>query len=245
MRSAIILMVPKTARPTLRVRPTTLPWRLRTAEMRCNVRSIPARLSPLKGLIREVTYFISSSVTSWGERTISRWGKRASGGRPRSITTSRRSWSSVSWARGRLTCGGSAARKASRSSTICFISGTGCFISGTGGNKGGLAGPGDQLFHQQGVLPYLAEAIGHEKPLQLLLEGEGKAEKRATAPQPSQGVAQQPLQALRGGQDFQGAPSPFLLQPEPALGPSLLFPDPFCSPPLLALPPLLKAHALR
>src|SRR3990172_13165368 len=189
MRSAIILMVPKTALPTLRVRPITLPWRLRTAEMRCRVRSIPARLSPLKGLIREVTYFMSSSVTSWGERMTSRWGKRASGGRPRSMTTSRRSWISVSWARGRLTCGGRGARKASRASTICFISctgcfmsGGGCFISGTGGNEGGLAGPGDQLFHHQGVLPYLAEAIGHEKPLQVLLEGEGKAEQRATAP---------------------------------------------------------------
>ena len=41
-------MVPNTARPMRQVRPTTLPARLRMAEMRCSVRSIPARLSSPK-----------------------------------------------------------------------------------------------------------------------------------------------------------------------------------------------------
>ena len=46
-RSRIILIVPKTARPTLHVKPITLPCRFRRELIRCNVFSIPARLSPL------------------------------------------------------------------------------------------------------------------------------------------------------------------------------------------------------
>ena len=41
----MIAIVPKTARPTRHVSPTILPLRLRIAEMRWSVRSMPARLS--------------------------------------------------------------------------------------------------------------------------------------------------------------------------------------------------------
>ena len=43
--SRMMAMVPKTARPTRQVSPTMRPARLRMAEMRCSVRSMPARLS--------------------------------------------------------------------------------------------------------------------------------------------------------------------------------------------------------
>ena len=43
--SRMMSIVPNTARPTRQVRPTTLPERLRMAQMRCSVRSMPARLS--------------------------------------------------------------------------------------------------------------------------------------------------------------------------------------------------------
>ena len=45
-------MVPKTARPTRQVSPTMRPRRLRMAEMRCRVRSMPARLSSPNSLTR-------------------------------------------------------------------------------------------------------------------------------------------------------------------------------------------------
>ena len=54
-RSSIIFIVPKTARPTRQVSPTMRRLRLRIAEMRCRVRSIPARLSSPKLPIRETT----------------------------------------------------------------------------------------------------------------------------------------------------------------------------------------------
>ena len=41
----MISIVPNTARPMRQVRPTIFPFRLRIAEMRCSVRSMPARLS--------------------------------------------------------------------------------------------------------------------------------------------------------------------------------------------------------
>ena len=46
------------------VRPTTLPARLRIAEMRWSVRSMPARLSPPNWPMREITKAMSSAVTS-------------------------------------------------------------------------------------------------------------------------------------------------------------------------------------
>ena len=100
MRSSIILMVPKIARPTRQVSPTMRPSRLRMAEIRCRVRSIPARLSSPKVLMRAVTYSISDSVTSWELRTASRCGKRASGERPRSRTTSSSSLMFSCWHNG-------------------------------------------------------------------------------------------------------------------------------------------------
>jgi hypothetical protein len=45
-RSTTISAEPAIARPTRHVSPTTLPARLRIAEMRCSVLSMPARLSP-------------------------------------------------------------------------------------------------------------------------------------------------------------------------------------------------------
>ena len=45
IRSRTMSTVPETALPTRQVSPTTSPVRLRMAEMRCKVRSIPARLS--------------------------------------------------------------------------------------------------------------------------------------------------------------------------------------------------------
>jgi len=55
MRSSMTLMVPKMARPTRQVSPTMRPLRLRKQEMRCRVRSIPARLSPPNSPMRETT----------------------------------------------------------------------------------------------------------------------------------------------------------------------------------------------
>ncbi len=45
-RSAASAALPQTARPARQVRPMTRPSRLRRQEMRCSVRSMPARLSP-------------------------------------------------------------------------------------------------------------------------------------------------------------------------------------------------------
>ena len=47
-KSRIMVMVPYTARPMRQVKPIISPWRLRMALIRWRVRSIPARLSPLK-----------------------------------------------------------------------------------------------------------------------------------------------------------------------------------------------------
>ncbi|MBA7653344.1 hypothetical protein ES703_61192 [subsurface metagenome] len=55
IRSSIIFIVPKTARPTRQVSPIMRPLRLRIAEIRCRVRSMPARLSSPKLLTREAT----------------------------------------------------------------------------------------------------------------------------------------------------------------------------------------------
>ncbi len=83
-----ISMVPNTARPTRRVRPTTSPLRFLMAEIRCRVRSMPARLSPLNSPIRATTWASSSRLTGFSASRSTRSGKRASGALPRSITTS-------------------------------------------------------------------------------------------------------------------------------------------------------------
>ena len=89
MWSRRISIVPKTERPTRQVRPTTRSARFLIAEMRCSVRSIPARLSPPKSPMREITHERSSSVTSRSNSVTSPEVSRASGRRPRSMTTSR------------------------------------------------------------------------------------------------------------------------------------------------------------
>ena len=48
-------IVPNTARPTRQVRPTMRPLRLRMQEMRCSVRSMPARLSLVNSPMRATT----------------------------------------------------------------------------------------------------------------------------------------------------------------------------------------------
>ncbi len=55
IKSAIISIVPYTALPTRQVRPTISPRLLRIAEIRCSVRSRPARLSASKLPMRSVT----------------------------------------------------------------------------------------------------------------------------------------------------------------------------------------------
>ena len=84
-----ISMVPNTERPTRQVRPTTRSERFLIAEMRCSVRSMPARLSPPKSPMREITHDKSSSVTSRSSSVTSPEVSRASGRRPRSMTISR------------------------------------------------------------------------------------------------------------------------------------------------------------
>ena len=96
-KSRIMLIVPKTARPTRQVSPITSPRRLRMALIRWSVRSIPARLSPPKSPI----VLIQSSRSVWVMGRSLRYsalpGNRASGRRPKSITTSI-SWSLSGWA---------------------------------------------------------------------------------------------------------------------------------------------------
>ena len=90
-KSSIILMVPKTARPTRQVIPMTWPFRLRIAEMRCSVRSMPARLSSPNSPRRDTRFSKSSLVTSWSSKATSPEGNLASGTRPKSKTTSNNS----------------------------------------------------------------------------------------------------------------------------------------------------------
>ena len=73
-RSSMMRIVPYTARPMRQVSPTTFPRRLRMAEMRCSVRSMPARLSSPNSPTRAMTKSRSSSVTSRWLSTISRFG---------------------------------------------------------------------------------------------------------------------------------------------------------------------------
>ena len=87
-KSSMSLMVPNTARPTRQVRPMTRPRRLRMAEMRCSVRSRPARLSPPNSPRRSMAACKSASSTSRCESSASPLMNRASGARPKSSTTS-------------------------------------------------------------------------------------------------------------------------------------------------------------
>ena len=73
-RSSMMRIVPKTARPTRQVRPTMRRLRLRMQEMRCSVRSMPARLSLVKSPMRSTTYSMSSSDTSCSLRIASSCG---------------------------------------------------------------------------------------------------------------------------------------------------------------------------
>ena len=86
---AKVVKLDKLPRRTRQVRPTTRSARFLIAEMRCSVRSIPARLSPPKSPMREITHERSSSVTSRSNSVTSPEVSRASGRRPRSMTTSR------------------------------------------------------------------------------------------------------------------------------------------------------------
>ena len=70
----VIVIVPNTARPTRQVMPTMRPSRLRIAEMRCSVRSMPARLSSPNAPIRSITYSRSSRPTTSELRITSRPG---------------------------------------------------------------------------------------------------------------------------------------------------------------------------
>jgi hypothetical protein len=87
-KSCSKLALPGTARPTRQVRPMMAPFRLRIALIRCSVRLIPARLSAPKSPTWEVAWRRSSKEMGLCERRKSPEGKRASGGRPRSMTTS-------------------------------------------------------------------------------------------------------------------------------------------------------------
>src|SRR4029079_7996212 len=96
--------------------PTILPVRLRIAEMRWSVRSIPARLSSPKMPMCSTTWAMSTSGTSRSRSVTSPSGNRASGRRPRSRTTSiTSSLLGSAWTAATIS-GGSAERSASRSS---------------------------------------------------------------------------------------------------------------------------------
>ena len=88
MMSRTISTVPKTARPTRRVKPMMAPFRLRMAEMRCSVRAMPARLSSPKSPMRSTTWAMSAALISNPWKTMLRSCVRTSASRPRSITIS-------------------------------------------------------------------------------------------------------------------------------------------------------------
>ena len=115
-KSLMISMVPKTARPIRQVSPTILPFRLRMALIRWSVRSMPARLSSPNVPMCSTTKAMSASVISRSSRLTSESGKRASGRRPRSMTTSMRAnRSGRAWTAATIS-GGSDESRASRSS---------------------------------------------------------------------------------------------------------------------------------
>ena len=87
-KSLMISIVPNTARPIRQVSPTILPLRLRIALIRWSVRSMPARLSSPNVPMCSTTKAMSASSISRSSRLTSESGKRASGRRPRSMTTS-------------------------------------------------------------------------------------------------------------------------------------------------------------
>ena len=86
--------------------------------MRCSVRSMPARLSSPKTPIWSMTWAMSASVTSRSRRSSSPVVKRASGRRPRSITTSSRSVRFATVLSRATISGGNACIRASRSSVV-------------------------------------------------------------------------------------------------------------------------------
>ena len=115
-KSLMISIVPYTARPMRQVSPTILPLRLRMALMRWSVRSMPARLSSPNEPMCSTTNAMSASSISRSRSITSESGKRASGRRPRSMTTSMSaSRSGRAWTAATIS-GGSDASRASRSS---------------------------------------------------------------------------------------------------------------------------------
>ncbi len=73
-KSAMISIVPYTARPMRHVSPTILPLRLRMAEMRWSVRSMPARLSSPNVPMWSTTYPRSASLISRSSSSTSESG---------------------------------------------------------------------------------------------------------------------------------------------------------------------------
>ena len=117
MTSRTMSTVPTTARPTRQVRPTIWPRRLRSAEMRCRVRSMPARLSGPKAPTRPAIW-ASVSRSSGSPPRSARWrAKRASGGRPRSRTISSSSAAGPAAATRAASPAGSTASSCARSSS--------------------------------------------------------------------------------------------------------------------------------
>src|SRR6476469_351057 len=114
-KSLMISIVPYTARPIRHVSPTIFPFRFRIALIRCRVRSIPARLSSPNDPMCSTTWAMSDSVISRSRSMTSESGKRASGRRHRSRTTSiSASFSGSAWTASTISFG-SEARSASRS----------------------------------------------------------------------------------------------------------------------------------
>ena len=91
IRSRIWSMVPNMARPTRKVKPIIVPWRLRMAEILCKVPSIPARLSAPNSPTVEITWSKSALATGVADRVTELPGRRASGARPKSMITSSKS----------------------------------------------------------------------------------------------------------------------------------------------------------
>ena len=191
-RSLMISIVPNTARPMRAVRPTILPLRLRIALMRWSVRSMPARLSSPNEPMWSMTYWMSSSVTSRSSSTSSPPPpKRASGARPRSITTSIRSRSAGSARSRSPISGGRATSSASRSSgaggcvwsAACVDRPSFGFILTSAVTKAGSRHALGVLLHQQrDARRSLAKPLLLEAPIERRFVGSHRADHAAIGP---------------------------------------------------------------
>src|SRR3954464_12923907 len=134
------------------VRPTILPLRLRIALIRWSVRSMPARLSSPREPMWSTTWAMSASVISRSSSVTSASGKRASGRRPRSRTTSIRSClSGRAWAAAPIS-GGSDARSTARSSIDSRRSSevnSATPLADAGRHEGRLGDADERFLHQQ------------------------------------------------------------------------------------------------